>query len=88
MKVWICQWPRGHDRPAIPRRGASIGFEQSPINKTYKIQDVTYEGLTAVDPDIARQRDIRPLLLDGARAFLCVSGRGRAGAAKRRRGGP
>ena len=65
-----------------------VGLERGFVDKPYACQHVTHEWLAAVDPDIARQRDIRPLLLDRPQVFFCVSGQGHAGAARPRRGGP
>jgi hypothetical protein len=50
-------------------------------------QQVAHEGLAPRDPDVARLKDVRPLLLDGLQVFFCVSGRGCAGTARPRRGG-
>ena len=65
-----------------------VGLERSFIDESKSCQHVTHERLTAVDPDIARACDIRPLVLDGAKVFFCVSGQERADAAKPRRGAP
>ena len=64
-----------------------VGFERSFVDERQSCQHVTHEGLAAVDPDIAGQRDIRPLLLDRPQVFFCASGQGRAGAARPRHGG-
>ena len=50
-----------------------VRLECSFVDERQPCQHVTQEGLAAVDPDIARQCDIRPLLLDGAQVFFCVS---------------
>ena len=65
-----------------------VGFQGGFVDKPYVCQHVTHEGLAATDPDLAGQSVIRPLLLDGAQVFFCVSCRGRAAAAKSRCGGP
>ena len=65
-----------------------VGLERDLVDERQSCQPVTHEGLAAVDPDIAGQRDIRPLLLDRAEVFFYASGRGRAGAARLKRGEP
>jgi hypothetical protein len=65
-----------------------VGLERGFIDEHQSCQHVTHEGLAAVDPDIAGQRDIRPLLLDRAEVFFYALGRGRAGAARLKRGEP
>ena len=82
----------GHVGLERPSAGVSIPridpFSRLDVDETYACQHVTHEWLTAVDPDIARQRDIRPLLLDRPQVFFYASGQGRAGAARPRHGGP
>jgi len=77
-------------RPAWRPSGrlGHVGLERGFVDKPYPCQHVTHEGLAVVDPDIARQCDIRPLLLDRPQVFFYASGRGRADAARPRRGGP
>lgn len=58
------------------------------VNECQPCQHVAHEGLAATDPYPAGRCDVRPLLLDGAQVFFCVSGQDRADAAKPRHGGP
>jgi hypothetical protein len=64
-----------------------VGLERSLVDECQPRQHVAHERLAMVDPDIARQRHIRPLLLDRAQVFFCVSGQGHAAAARPRHGG-
>ena len=64
----------GLERPSTGKLIPRINFlSRLDVDKPYACQHVTHEGLTTADPDIARQRDIRPLLLDRAQVFFCVS---------------
>ena len=85
-KASVIDQTRPAGRPS--GRLGHVGLERRLINKPYACQHVAHEGLAARDPDIARQGDIRPLLLDGAQVFFYASGRGRAAAARPRRGAP
>ena len=76
-------------RPALGPSGrlGHLRLERRFVDERKPRQHVTHEGLAKVDPDIARQCDIKLLLLDGAQVFFCVSDRGYA-AARPRRGAP
>ena len=63
-------------------------FSRIDINKCQPCQHVAHEGLPVSDPDLAGQCHIRPLLLDRPQVFFCVSGQGRASAARPSYGGP
>ena len=71
-----------------PGRLGHVGLEGSLVDECQPCQHVAHEGLAATDPYPAGQCDVRPLLLDRPQVFFCVSGQGRADAAKPRRGGP
>jgi len=76
--------------PALGPTGrlGHVGLQGSLVNECQPCQHVAHERLAATDPYPAGQCDVRPLLLDRPQVFFCVSGQGRADAAKPRRGGP
>jgi len=76
-------------RPALGPTGrlGHVGLERCFVNECQPCQHVAHQGLAATDPCLAGQCDVRPLLLDRPQVFFCVSGRGRADAAKPRHGG-
>ena len=63
-------------RPAWRPSGGlgHVRLERGFVDECQPCQHVTHEWLAAVDPDIARQCHIRPLLLDRPQVFFCVSG--------------
>ena len=65
-----------------------VRLERRFVDKSQSWQNVTHERLAATGPDLTGQCNFRPLLLDGAQIFFCVSDRARAGSAGPRRGGP
>ena len=85
-KASVIDQTRPAGRPS--GRLGHVRLERCFVDKCQPCQHVTHEGLAVRDPDAPGQCDIRPLLLDRPQVFFYASGRGRASAARPRRGGP